>query len=756
MRRTHSRARTPMRDNKRPKYTGLTFDEAIGQGKFLLRFLIPAHLGRAIIGKGGETVKAIGHKYNAIISVNDQNTPERSVSITAVPDAAVDCFQEILRLISQPDKKYVEVRLLVHRTHVGLVIGSKGAKIKAMNEAFNTKINIFNEFCPQSTDRIACIKGSEDGIVKTISSLVEDLSKHPIKSHEQNYDVANYDANQVNFYGGFTARNRFDNSSINVDQIRAQQFQQTPGRHNVNMRKASPMPSDNISYGRRRAFSQAPRSPLRRGRSPRRMPGKHDNHPAPSTSFYQEDFLRDQDKDTVQMLYLESSLRGVSIVLGLTIKGTSEQLAVAKMLMKLSANPEPAKKHYSDESLVHNRNFNQARNLIKMKELFIEAFICLIILCIYNLRIDGLVQRLSTQTHGIPQPLAYKRYITKNPHRAKHLSWRQNSAISRVALNDTGILLLTNISIGSPPQHFLVEVDLWVDSELSVLDSNTNLSKVNSAIPLKSTYNSSASSSFFAVNGNYTNWCGDGHLATDSLMVDNLIVNVTFGVIDDLGYWLSYQPVDGTLGLSPKENSNNNISLINQLVDQLDRPIFSFFSNRTASGIGNSLITLGLKTHLIAKPIGALVNGTKVSVPINTTLAILPYSSYISVPSSVKALFINSSNAVHNKEKKLYEVDCDVSKAGNVTFCLGGHDNVIDSTSRSLELSGADYIRYNPRYDLCYLAVYGYKDTSSSYNYIEIPHQFFNNHCIAYNIINKQLGFADTIVPIIDPKNYSP
>uniref|UniRef100_A0A915D5S9 K Homology domain-containing protein n=1 Tax=Ditylenchus dipsaci TaxID=166011 RepID=A0A915D5S9_9BILA len=58
-------------------------------------------VSKAIIGKGGETVKAIGHKYNAIISVNDQNTPERSVSITAVPDAAVDCFQEILRLISQ-------------------------------------------------------------------------------------------------------------------------------------------------------------------------------------------------------------------------------------------------------------------------------------------------------------------------------------------------------------------------------------------------------------------------------------------------------------------------------------------------------------------------------------------------------------------------------------------------------------------------------------------------------------------------------
>uniref|UniRef100_A0A914LUP8 K Homology domain-containing protein n=1 Tax=Meloidogyne incognita TaxID=6306 RepID=A0A914LUP8_MELIC len=62
-------------NNKRHRSDG--YNEALAEGKYELRFLIPTKSAGAIIGKGGESIKALRAKYEAHVLVPDRSTPER-------------------------------------------------------------------------------------------------------------------------------------------------------------------------------------------------------------------------------------------------------------------------------------------------------------------------------------------------------------------------------------------------------------------------------------------------------------------------------------------------------------------------------------------------------------------------------------------------------------------------------------------------------------------------------------------------------
>uniref|UniRef100_A0A915CTK1 K Homology domain-containing protein n=1 Tax=Ditylenchus dipsaci TaxID=166011 RepID=A0A915CTK1_9BILA len=292
-----------------------------------MRQILPAfpgttQVGGAVIGKGGENVRTIGQKYNASISINDRNTAERVLSIIAKQDVIVDCVRDILPTFTKINpSKEAEVRKLVHRSHVGLIIGSKGASIKELKETTKTFINIYKEVCPNSTDRVVQINGSVDGVVRAVAKLIEELVKHPLTNPEQTYDAVNYDASLVPLYGGFLSplnnqNMQFDNRPPSIYNgydraLQHQQFYQTPGKHNIYMqqphhtRDQSPLSIDRYGgYGHqtpRATYEQrlAPRSPshpLPANRSKSCVGG-----PAATPIVFSEDFLQNQEQSTVHM-----------------------------------------------------------------------------------------------------------------------------------------------------------------------------------------------------------------------------------------------------------------------------------------------------------------------------------------------------------------------------------------------------------------------------------------------------------------------
>ena len=95
-----------------------------------------------------------------------------------------------------------DMRLLIHQSTAGGIIGVKGAKIKELWENAQTTVKLFQECCPQSTDTVVLIGGKPDRFGEFIKIILDLISESPTKGHAQPHDPNFYD--EIYNYGGFT------------------------------------------------------------------------------------------------------------------------------------------------------------------------------------------------------------------------------------------------------------------------------------------------------------------------------------------------------------------------------------------------------------------------------------------------------------------------------------------------------------------------------------------------------------------------
>ncbi|KAI1700791.1 eukaryotic aspartyl protease domain-containing protein [Ditylenchus destructor] len=341
----------------------------------------------------------------------------------------------------------------------------------------------------------------------------------------------------------------------------------------------------------------------------------------------------------------------------------------------------------------------------------------------------------------------------------------QNGLQPSIALNHsetTYNLYLTNITVGTPAQTFVAEIDLWYGSDLCVISSSANLSVVDDRLAEKHTYNSSESSSFVDLKGKFADWvCGYGINGSDQVTVDTASANVAMGIVDNLGYEISQYPIDAMLGLNPSTPQSNKDNLVSQLVAGLDKPIVSWWQNESSFYEGPAQLTLGgedidncrsnyvyapqipsingfndFGVHLVSASIDGMPNSEK---GLNTTLQLWHGHNRIYCSDDFFYLMTNASNASWNETIEEWEVDCDVSKVKNITLNIGSNGNTTDSNTKQLVLTGVDYIRYYSWYDKCVVYAAKYKRI----RHVEMTFRFLNNHCLAYNVKEKTVGFAD-------------
>ncbi|XP_061887207.1 heterogeneous nuclear ribonucleoprotein K, like isoform X3 [Entelurus aequoreus] len=172
-----------------------------------LRVLLQSKNAGAVIGKGGKNIKALRTDYNASVSVPDSSGPERILSV----NANIDTIGEILLKIIPTLEEYqhysgvdfdCELRLLIHQSLAGGIIGVKGTKIKELRENTQTTIKLFQECCPHSTDRVVLVGGKPERVIECIKVIMELVSEATIKGRTQPYDPNFYD--ETYDYGGFT------------------------------------------------------------------------------------------------------------------------------------------------------------------------------------------------------------------------------------------------------------------------------------------------------------------------------------------------------------------------------------------------------------------------------------------------------------------------------------------------------------------------------------------------------------------------
>uniref|UniRef100_A0A7N8XWS8 Heterogeneous nuclear ribonucleoprotein K n=1 Tax=Mastacembelus armatus TaxID=205130 RepID=A0A7N8XWS8_9TELE len=172
-----------------------------------LRILLQSKNAGAVIGKGGKNIKALRTDYNASVSVPDSSGPERILSISADIETVGEILLKIIPTLEEYQQYNgmdfdCELRLLIHQSLAGSIIGVKGAKIKELRENTKTSIKLFQECCPQSTDRVVLVGGKTERVVECIKTMLELISEAPIKGRAQPYDPNFYD--ETYEYGGFT------------------------------------------------------------------------------------------------------------------------------------------------------------------------------------------------------------------------------------------------------------------------------------------------------------------------------------------------------------------------------------------------------------------------------------------------------------------------------------------------------------------------------------------------------------------------
>ncbi|XP_065366800.1 heterogeneous nuclear ribonucleoprotein K homolog isoform X2 [Calliphora vicina] len=168
-----------------------------------VRVLIPSNIAGAIIGKGGQHIQKMRTQYKATVSVDDSQGPERTILISAELDATMSIITEMLKYYEDRDNEY-DVRLLIHQSLAGCIIGKGGQKIKEIRDKIGCRIlKVFSNVAPQSTDRVVQTVGKQSEVIDAIREVISLTRETPIKGAVHNYDPLNYDRMYADEYGGY-------------------------------------------------------------------------------------------------------------------------------------------------------------------------------------------------------------------------------------------------------------------------------------------------------------------------------------------------------------------------------------------------------------------------------------------------------------------------------------------------------------------------------------------------------------------------
>lgn len=407
---------------------------------------------------------------------------------------------------------------------------------------------------------------------------------------------------------------------------------------------------------------------------------------------------------------------------------------------------------------------------------------------------NGLVHKIPTQLRKISPEKAKQRLVqkyAKNPQMLQFLARSQpmevpddpttgshNTTNNTLSFSTPGTYEVANINIGTPQQSFTVELDWYYDTVMEVIDVNA-YDRYSDKDRIPHLYNASLSSTYSRVYGDFYDSVSSssGHRGQDVVNLNGQKFNLTFGILDSpYYYYFSRNEIDGIFGISPsnsKSSANKNMTTtVKQIANQLDNQVVTVWSESSVEGDGSGQITLGALdddhcesnwifmprtdadyyysgyTVHLATVEGTWTNGTQVTYKANVDLSVVPYYAGIVVDRDWLQLFKNVSNAQWDSDARLYEVDCDTTKSGNITFHVGGRGWGKNSKTYNLTITGADYTAYSEHFDICYLAVDTGVYSGSTYSMpVILGHNFVRNHCLAYNAKNNKIGFADSKTP---------
>ncbi|XP_077190642.1 pepsin B-like [Paroedura picta] len=308
------------------------------------------------------------------------------------------------------------------------------------------------------------------------------------------------------------------------------------------------------------------------------------------------------------------------------------------------------------------------------------------------------------------------------------------------------------ISIGTPPQNFLVVMDtgssnLWVPSVYCNTEACANHNR----------FNPSQSSTYTNEGQTYTLSYGSGSLTVmlgyDTVQVQNIVIqNQVFGLSEDEpSSPFYYANFDGILGMAYPAMSMGGYTAMQQMLrqGQLSEPIFSFyFSRQPTVQYGGEMILGGVDTQLYSGEIswapvtrevywqigieefaigsqatGWCSQGCQAIVDTGTC--------QLTVPEQYIGSFLQAVGAEqYNGE---YVVNCnDVQSMPTITFVINGSE---------FPLPPSAYVSNNNGY--CYVAIEPtYLPSSNGQPLWILGDVFLKEYYSVFDMANNRVGFA--------------
>ncbi|KQS62221.1 glycine-rich cell wall structural protein isoform X5 [Drosophila erecta] len=109
----------------------------------------------------------------------------------------------MLKYFEERDEDF-DVRLLIHQSLAGCVIGKGGQKIKEIRDRIGCRfLKVFSNVAPQSTDRVVQTVGKQSQVIDAVREVITLTRDTPIKGAIHNYDPMNFDRVYADEYGGY-------------------------------------------------------------------------------------------------------------------------------------------------------------------------------------------------------------------------------------------------------------------------------------------------------------------------------------------------------------------------------------------------------------------------------------------------------------------------------------------------------------------------------------------------------------------------
>nr|CDS30800.1 heterogeneous nuclear ribonucleoprotein k [Hymenolepis microstoma] len=216
--------------------------QKVENGGPIVRFLIPARAAGLIIGRGGENIKRIRNQFSVQLHIPDSRSTERVFTIEGDLDKICDVWRDILPKVkdiisaklSDPkvimgqqrihrrkwnqgdgdqqdadnkddtDDKMIDIRVLIHQSIAGFIIGKGGEKIRDMKQKHQMRvIKVYQMLAPGSTDRVVQLIAESENAIQCLYEIISVAEKMQVRGPVENYDPANFSEPDALTYGGW-------------------------------------------------------------------------------------------------------------------------------------------------------------------------------------------------------------------------------------------------------------------------------------------------------------------------------------------------------------------------------------------------------------------------------------------------------------------------------------------------------------------------------------------------------------------------